>query len=336
MKILQPRLSSLRRLAAASLLAAAALAATCLPTAAAYVLNDEEALLAEYLVNDPGQQRPAMQFDPILARLARERAEDMAARNYFAHVNPDGWAANALVLDAGYILPSAWGTELTNNYIESIAAGFSGVADTWADWMDSPPHRAHLLALNAFYQTETSYGVGYAYSATSTYHHYWVVLTAPPNVPEANAALFVAQSTPPAMTTGQTYSVSVSLLNTGSQTWTQDGGYRLASLAPAGLWNVPSVPVPADVTPGSTVTFSFNVTAPPEPGYDAFQWRMEQAGSAPFGEASGNRVIPVSLPAPPPSSSSASSGSWGNYSAPSGSSKKAKKVKAKKAKKKKK
>ena len=103
-------------------------------------------------MNDPGQERPALHLDPILSRIARERAEDMAARNYFAHVNPDGWAANALVLDAGYILPSAWGTELTKNYIESIAAGESDAADTWADWMASQPHRTHLLAQIPFYQ----------------------------------------------------------------------------------------------------------------------------------------------------------------------------------------
>ena len=314
------------------LLALLGLAAAPFHAAADYVLSAQEELIAESLVNDPGQERPALHLDPILSRIARERAEDMAARNYFAHVNPDGWAANALVLDAGYILPSAWGTELTNNYIESIAAGFSDAADTWADWMDSAPHRTHLLAQIPFYQNQTSYGVGYAYSATSTYKHYWVVITAPPNVPENDAALFIAQSTPAAMTTGQTYTVSVSMLNTGTNTWTQAAGYRLAPVTQPGLWSVPSVPVPADVTPGSAVTFSFAVTAPAVPGYDSFQWQVEQAGSGPFGEASPNVIIPVSFPSPPQSSSSGSSGS---YSAASSSSKKGKKAKKSKSKKKK-
>ena len=130
------------------LLALLGLAVAPFQAAADYVLSAQESLIAGHLVNDPGQQRPALQLDPILSRIARERAEDMAARNYFSHVNPDGWAANALVLDAGYILPSAWGTELTNNYLESIAAGHSDAADTWADWMGSTPHRTHLLALD--------------------------------------------------------------------------------------------------------------------------------------------------------------------------------------------
>lgn len=320
------------------LLALAALAAAPFQAAADYVLSSEEELIAEYLANDPGQERPALHLDPILSRVARERAEDMAARNYFDHVNPDGWAANALVLDAGYILPSAWGTDLTNNYIESIAAGQNNAADTWADWMASLPHRTHLLALNAFYQTETSYGVGYAYSANSTYKHYWVVITAPPNVTEPNAALFISQGVPSAMIAGQTYSVSVSMLNTGSNTWTQGAGYRLAPLA--GSWGTANVPVPAAVTPGSAVTFSFTVAAPAGAGSENFQWRMEQEGSGPFGEATPNRVIPVSLPAPPPppppGNNASSSGSSGSYSASGSSSKKSKKKGKSKGKKKKK
>ena len=333
MKSLLPSLPALRSVAGAGLLALAGLATAPFHAAADYVLSAEEEPIAGYLVNDPGQERPALRLDPILARIARERAEDMAARDYFAHVNPDGLAANALVLDAGYILPSAWGTGLTNNYIESIAAGYSAAADTWAGWMDSAPHRTHLLALVPFYQNQTSYGVGYAYSAASAYRSYWVVITAPPNVPEPNAALVVSQSTPPAMTAGQTYSVAVTMLNTGSNPWTQATGYRLAPLTPPGL---PPVPVPADVTPGSAVTFRFTVTAPASPGSADFQWRMEQEGSGPFGEASANAAIPVGLPAPPPpppSSSSSSSASPGSYSAPgSSSSKKSKKKKKKKKK----
>ena len=297
-----------------------------------YVLSPQEAAIADYMVNDPDQQRPSMQLDPILSEIARERAQDMATRNYFSHTNPDGFAANYLVWQAGYDLPVWWGNGATDNFIESIAAGYSSPDDTWVSWMNSTPHRTHILALDPFYQNQTSYGVGYAYSANSTYQHYWVIITAPPNTPEANAALFVTQGVPASMTTGQSYNVSVSVLNTGSQTWTQAGGYRLASNTPEVNWGVASAPLPGDVTPGSEVTFNFTVTAPATPGYDAFQWRMEQQGAGGFGEASTNRVIPVSYPASAPSASSSSSNS-GSYSAPSDSSKKSKKKKKKKKKK---
>ena len=99
---------------------------------AAYVLSSQEALIADYMVHDANQMRPSMQLDPILARVARERAEDMAARNYFDHTNPDGYAANALVQQAGYVLPGWWGTGAATNYIESLAAGRATAAASWA------------------------------------------------------------------------------------------------------------------------------------------------------------------------------------------------------------
>ena len=308
------------------------LAAAPFAAVADYVLSPEEAVIAGYMVNDPDQQRPAMQLDPILSQVARERAQDLAGRNYFSHTNPDGFAANYLVWQAGYDLPAWWGNGLADNYIESIAGGYASPDDTWVDWMNSPSHRTHILALEPFYQNQTSYGVGYAYSATSTYKHYWVILTAPPSIPEPNAALFIGQSVASEMTTGQTYNVAVAVLNTGSETWTQAGGYRLVSNTPSVNWSPSNVPLPAAVAPGSAVTFSFVVTAPAVPGYDAFQWRMEQQGVGGFGETSTNRVIPVSFPASAPSVSSSSSS--GSYSAPSSSSKKSKKAKKKKSKKK--
>ena len=325
-----PYLPSLRFARRAFLAGLLSLAVVPFAAIADYVLSPEEAAIAGFMVNDPDQQRPAMQLDPILSQVARERAQDMADRDYFSHTNPDGFAANYLVWQAGYDLPAFWGHGATDNFIESIAAGYSAPADTWVDWMNSPPHRTHILALDPFYQNQTSYGVGYAYSAISTYHHYWVIITAPPSTPEPNAALFIAQGVPSAMTTGQTYSVSVAVLNTGSETWTQAGGYRLVSNTPGVNWGVSNAPLPAAVAPGSAVTFSFTVTAPAAPGYDAFQWRMEQQGTGPFGENSANRVIPVSFPVSPPSASSSSGSS--SYSAPGGSSKKGKKKKKKKKK----
>lgn len=302
-------------------------------TLASYVLSSEEALIADYMVHDAGQMRPAMQLDPILARIARERAADLAARNYFAHVNPDGFGPNALVREAGYVLPAWWGTGAADNYIESIAAGRNTAAATWIDWMNSPSHRTHILAIDPFYQNQTSYGVGYAYSANSTYHHYWVILTAPPNATPGNAALFLSQNVPGSIPPGSASTVFVEMLNTGSNTWTQAGGYRLGSQAPGGNldWGLAEVNLPGDVAPGGAVTFSFVVTAPGVTGAMSFQWQMQQNGVGAFGERTPLLPIPVSNPAPyvaPPSASSSSSSS--------SSSKKSKQKKTKKKSKKKK
>lgn len=304
----------------------------------AYVLNAQEAALADLLENDPGQTRGTMQLDPILSQVARERAADMAARNYFAHTNPDGLGPNALVRAAGYTLPSWWGTVATDNFIESLAAGRSLASETWTDLLNSPSHRTHLLATDSFYRNQTSYGIGYAPSPTGAYRHYWVILTAPPNSSvSGNAALFVAQSAPGGLAPGQTASVSVSMLNTGSNTWTQAAGYQLIALNPVDSlrWGLSRVNLPNSVSPGNAVNFSFVVTAPSYGGSSAFQWQMNNEGAGPFGEQSPLRNIPVSNPTPPPAPASAYTAPAATWSSSSSSSSKSKKKK-KKAKKKKK
>jgi uncharacterized repeat protein (TIGR02543 family) len=131
-------------------------------------------------VNASGQQRPFLKLDPTLSEVARQRAQDMAQRDYFAHVDPDGNGPNYYVEQAGYDLPELYGDSRSGNYIESIAAGRPTAGATWNDFMASPPHKTHLLAEDPFYQEQTSYGIGYAYDASSKYRYYWVVITAPP------------------------------------------------------------------------------------------------------------------------------------------------------------
>jgi uncharacterized protein YkwD len=307
---------------------------------AQYALNSQEALVADYMVNDPNQKRASMNLDPILARVARERAEDMAARNYVAHVNPDGVAANYLVTQAGYGLPAWWGNNPTDNFIESIAAGQTTPAAVWQDWMNSTPHRNHILAIDPFYQDQTSYGVGYAYTPNGNYHHYWVIITAPPNASTAgNAALFIEQSVPQSTTVGGTYTVSVQMLNTGSNTWTSAAGYHLASniLNDPLRWGPSTVDLPGPISPGTAVTFNFTVTAPSPAGSYDFQWRMTQDNAGAFGEASQLLTIAANAPyVPPPTYSSASYNPPASSSSSGKKSKKSKKKKSKKKSKKKK
>lgn len=143
-------------------------------------LSPEEQQIARYMIQHPDQQRPSLTCHPILARVARERAEDMARRRYFAHTNPDGFGPNYLVRQAGYVLPSYYGTEPDANNIEAIAGGYPTAEATWQGWMSSSGHRDHLLGLNSFWAEQIEYGVGYACDPTSPYRHYWVVITAKP------------------------------------------------------------------------------------------------------------------------------------------------------------
>lgn len=141
-------------------------------------LSPEEQALANLLINDVGQQRVSFSCHPILAQVARQRAEDMAQRGYFSHTTPEGYGPNYLVRQAGYVLPSYYSTALDGNNIESIAAGFPTTAAAWQQWMGSTAHRTQLLGLNSFFAEQTEYGIGYAYNPNSDYLHYWVVITA--------------------------------------------------------------------------------------------------------------------------------------------------------------
>lgn len=142
-------------------------------------LSPEEQALLDFMRNDPEQKRPMLNCDPILQRVARERALDMGQRNYFSHTNPDGYGPNYLVRQAGYPLPSWYGQALDANNIESIAACTScDAAFVWQMWMNSPMHRRHILGLDPFFAEQTDYGIGYADVPGSRYVHYWVIITA--------------------------------------------------------------------------------------------------------------------------------------------------------------
>jgi uncharacterized protein YkwD len=150
------------------------------PTTPGHQPNAHEAGLAELLRNHPQQQRSAFTYNPLLARVARERAADMAARGYFAHTNPDGVGPNALVREAGYVLPAYYGSEPDANNVESIAGGPSTPEAVLDLLLNSAGHRTHILGLHEFYAAQIDYGIGYVAAPGSRYGHYWVILTAQP------------------------------------------------------------------------------------------------------------------------------------------------------------
>ncbi|MFB0618015.1 CAP domain-containing protein [Streptomyces sp. AGS-58] len=109
------------------------------PTAAPVTVSAEAAAAAEVLklVND---ERAKAGFSPLsanssLTSLAGVFSDDMAARGFFDHTDPDGrtpWdrAARAGITDLGG---------------ENIARGQADAAAVVRAWMDSPGHRANIL-----------------------------------------------------------------------------------------------------------------------------------------------------------------------------------------------
>jgi uncharacterized protein YkwD len=143
-------------------------------------LNAEEEAIAVLATGHPDQEREGMRCHEVLAQVARDHAIDMATRDYFHSVNPDGFGPNYRVEQAGYELPDWYAQKKDANNIESIAAVHLTPGAAWNSWLDSPDHRKHVLGDSDFFEGQTNYGIGYAFSATSTYKHYWVFISAHP------------------------------------------------------------------------------------------------------------------------------------------------------------
>lgn len=133
---------------------------------------------------------------------------------------------------------------------------------------------------------------------------------------QSDAAQFISQTPPPStIIAGHTYSVSVTMQNTGTSTWKSGSapnggpfaGYDVLQSAnpaanstwspqpsaPNGFnWNVPlsATGSSAPITPGQIVTFSFTITAP-APGSYHFCWQMANVYDRTFGQFSSDIII---------------------------------------------
>ncbi len=101
---------------------------------------------------------PALKMHPILRKVAREHAKDMADNDYFDHTSPDGSSSGDRMKAAGYE-----GTY----YGENIAHGQKDAAAVMKSWMNSSGHCKGIMRGDYHHL-----GVGFA--ATPGGDTYWV------------------------------------------------------------------------------------------------------------------------------------------------------------------
>lgn len=109
-------------------------------------------------------------------------------------------------------------------------------------------------------------------------------------------AKFVSQTVPSSMIAGQTYSVSLQMLNTGYSTWTRATTYLRSESPGANLtWGLNTVGLATtdSIPPTFSKTFSYKVIAPMDAGTYNFQWRTRHSGYASFGDYT--PLVPVSV-----------------------------------------
>lgn len=127
--------------------------------------------------------KPVLAVDPILMKVARKKAEDMADKNYFDHVNKEGEGINWMMHGMGYTLEDRWIQKKSMNAFESIAAGdATGLANINTlifDKDQNPPgHRQHLLGMTDFWSDCTDVGAALVHNPKSKFKYYFVIIIA--------------------------------------------------------------------------------------------------------------------------------------------------------------
>ncbi|MCC9168023.1 CAP domain-containing protein [Pontibacter harenae] len=123
-------------------------------------------------------------WDTTLARLAQQKAEDMARKNYFDHVDKKGKGMNYYLWQANYPLPHYFSKDAKANNVESIAANTQGPQEFIKQLIidagvPSLGHQKHLLGLNDKDTPTTHVGIGIAYNPRSKYKYYCSILIVP-------------------------------------------------------------------------------------------------------------------------------------------------------------
>ncbi len=113
-----------------------------------------------------GVTQTRLVWNPTLAKVAEERAKDMARRNYFDHTDPDGYGPNYHISKAGYTLNPDWLKKRSTNNFESIGAGHPTAVDGIKSFIigkGSPGfmHRKHMLGLDDWNASLQDVGIGF-------------------------------------------------------------------------------------------------------------------------------------------------------------------------------
>ena len=111
-------------------------------------------------------QAKTLAVDPELTKIAQARARDMAAKNYLAHVAPDGETSATMLMADDARWQGLLGENLAaQHYVKESGVDVETFAARFLDeWMKSEPHRDNL-AYPAYDRT----GVGAAVNGDTVY-----------------------------------------------------------------------------------------------------------------------------------------------------------------------
>ncbi|MDC2890641.1 CAP domain-containing protein [Psychrosphaera sp. 1_MG-2023] len=135
--------------------------------------NEKAQQLYTLIVNDKDQNRTRIRCNPLLTRLAMEKAKKMQEFGLVQHNL--GGSPNAHLSNGGYQLPDYYGVQFHANQVEAVAGGYETAAQVWEAFKNSSAHRSHLLGEHEFYLEQDEIGVGFIREWHSPHVEYWVV-----------------------------------------------------------------------------------------------------------------------------------------------------------------
>jgi uncharacterized protein YkwD len=88
----------------------------------------------------------ALMIDPELSDIARQRAIDMASKNYFAHTAPNGDTSASILMAEDAHFQGLLGENMAaQHYTPALGVDVEGFARRFVDiWLNSPKHKENL------------------------------------------------------------------------------------------------------------------------------------------------------------------------------------------------
>lgn len=135
--------------------------------------NAKAQQLFTLIVNDKDQNRTRIRCNPLLTKLAMDKAKKMQEFGLVQHNL--GGSPNAHLSNGGYQLPDYYGVQFHANQVEAVAGGYETAEQVWEAFKNSTAHRSHLLGEHEFYLEQDEIGVGFIREWHSPHVEYWVV-----------------------------------------------------------------------------------------------------------------------------------------------------------------
>lgn len=138
--------------------------------------SDKARALAALIMADSEQRRPRLVCNPVLTRVAEQKALEMAEKGMVTHF-ASNVGANTRLRQAGYRLPDTY-PSFYENQVEAVAGGYSTPDEVWREFKGSTVHRTHLLGEQPFFREQDEIGVAFVRKWESPHVEYWAVYIA--------------------------------------------------------------------------------------------------------------------------------------------------------------